>query len=191
MKNICVFCGSSKGNRPEYEAAAHDLGKMMAERNQTLVYGGGNIGLMGIVADSVLKHGGDVIGVIPDFLMKREVGHLGLTQLHVVSSMHERKQKMAELADAFIAMPGGFGTLEELAEIVTWVQLELIKKPIALLNIEGYYTNLIAQLNTMTSGGFTSAKHRTILQDKSSPQEILDLFDTIHANGGAQNLERT
>ncbi len=186
MNNICVFCGSSKGNQPEYEAAALRLGKLIAQQNKTLVYGGGNVGLMGIVADSVMKNGGSVIGVIPDFLLKREVGHLGLTELVVVKSMHERKQKMASLSDAFIAMPGGFGTLEEVAEIVTWVQLEIIHKPVALLNVDGYYNNLLAQLDMMTSRGFTSKEHRTILKSAHTPDAILDI---LSMGGDADSTE--
>jgi len=176
MNNICVFCGSSTGNGPEFASAARRLGKLIAKQNKTLIYGGGNIGLMGIVADTVMKEGGSVIGVIPDFLLKREVGHLGLTELIVVKSMHERKQKMASLADAFIAMPGGFGTLEEVAEIVTWVQLEIIHKPVALLNVEGYFDHLLAQLDVMASNGFTSKKHRTILKSAHTPDALLDLL---------------
>lgn len=193
MNNICVFCGSSKGNQPEFEAAALRLGKLIAKQNKTLIYGGGNIGLMGIVADTVMKEGGNVIGVIPDFLLKREVGHLGLTELIVVKSMHERKQKMASLADAFIAMPGGFGTLEEVAEIVTWVQLDIIKKPVALLNVEGYYDNLLAQLDIMTSNGFTSKQHRTILKSAHTPEAILEILQMHDEpnDGEAPNLKRT
>ena len=130
MKNICVFCGSSSGDNPAFANAAEVLGRQLAKNNIQLIYGGGKVGLMGIIADSVLGSEGKVVGIIPDFLMKKEVGHMGLTEIHVVESMHVRKQKMAGLADAFIAMPGGYGTLEELSEILTWVQLELIKKPV-------------------------------------------------------------
>src|SRR4051812_13461102 len=124
--NICVFCGSSIGTNPVFSEAAKELGRLLAISNHTLVYGGGNVGLMGVLADSVLDNNGNVIGVIPDFLLQREVGHRGLTRLEVVSSMHERKHRMADLSHAFIAMPGGWGTLDELAEILTWKQLGLI-----------------------------------------------------------------
>ncbi len=143
-----------------------------------LIYGGGNIGLMGAVADKIMSLGGEAIGVIPDFLMKAEVGHEGLTELIVVKSMHERKQRMAELADAFVAMPGGFGTLEELAEILTWVQLELVRKPVAILNINGYYDLLISQLDHMVAEGFLKPQNRRLLIDISEPQDVLD---TLHS----------
>src|SRR5690349_19669652 len=131
--NICVFCGSGTGNQPVYAQAARDLGAVLAKSNHALVYGGGNIGLMGIIADSVLEHDGEVIGVIPQFLVNREVGHHGVTRLEIVQSMHERKKRMADLSDAFIAMPGGWGTLDELAEILTWGQLGIINQPVGLL----------------------------------------------------------
>src|SRR5262245_24522794 len=130
--NLCVFCGSSRGNSPVYEAAAQELGRLMANEGHTLVYGGGNVGLMGVLADSVLQHQGEVIGVIPDFLLRREVGHRGITRLEVVGTMHERKKRMADISEAFIAMPGGWGTLDELAEILTWKQLGLIDQPISI-----------------------------------------------------------
>lgn len=166
MKNICVFCGSSFGADEIYVQEAKRLGEYIAKNNLTLVYGGGNVGLMGTIADEVLKHKGEVIGVIPSFLKEREVGHLGLSQLHVVDTMHERKQLMAQLSDAFIAMPGGLGTLEELAEITTWVQLEIIKKPTAVLNVNGYYDALLRQLDIMTEQGFVRKGNRkNILSD--------------------------
>ena len=138
MKRICVFCGSSQGSRPEYRAAAEELGTELARRGTGLVYGGTSVGLMGVLADAVLRAGGEAVGVIPERLMKREVGHKGLTKLHVVRSMHERKALMADLSDAFIAMPGGYGTLEEFCEIVTWAQLGLHAKPCGILNVQGY-----------------------------------------------------
>jgi uncharacterized protein (TIGR00730 family) len=137
MKRICVFCGSSSGNRPEYRAAAEELGTELARRNIGLVYGGGNVGLMGVLADAVLGAGGEAVGVIPEHLMAREIGHDGLTKLDVVRSMHERKALMADLSDAFIALPGGFGTLEEFCEVVTWTQLGLHSKPCGILNVLG------------------------------------------------------
>lgn len=173
MKNICVFCGSSLGGDTIFRDSAEELGVLMAKHDFRLIYGGGNIGLMGAIADSVLENGGQVIGVIPDFLLKREVGHTNLTQLIITESMHERKLKMAELADAFIAMPGGYGTLEELAEITTWVQLELMKKPIGVLNVNGFYDHLLEQINYMKRQGFigTSSNEELIFQNK--PSELL------------------
>src|ERR1043165_8690525 len=149
--NVCVFCGSSPGSDLIYAKAAKEIGQLISKSNSSLVYGGGNIGLMGIIADEVLAHQGKVIGVIPDFLMKREVGHTGITQLEIVGSMHERKKRMAEMADVFLALPGGWGTLDELAEILTWKQLGLIDQPIGLLNIDSFFDSLIDQMKTMRS----------------------------------------
>lgn len=173
MKNICVFCGSSHGTKQIYAETAKTLGQLMAQRKKNLVYGGGNVGLMGTVADAVMENGSEAIGVIPEFLLNKEVGHSGLTQLIVVNSMHERKQKMAELADAFIALPGGMGTLEELAEISTWVQLELIKKPIALLNIDGFYDHLFAQFDYMVDQGFVRPENRKVLLNVKNVNEVI------------------
>ncbi|MEM1405622.1 MAG: TIGR00730 family Rossman fold protein [Bacteroidota bacterium] len=163
MKNICVFCGSGTGNDPRFVEAAKSLGRQLASNHIQLIFGGGKVGLMGAIADEVLAHGGKAIGVIPDFLMEKEVGHTGLTEMHVVESMHVRKQKMAFLADGFIAMPGGFGTLEELAEILTWVQLELIRKPVALLNVNGYYDGLLNQLDHMVECNFLRPQNRELV----------------------------
>jgi uncharacterized protein (TIGR00730 family) len=171
--NICVFCGSSMGNEDIYIASAKELGHLLARSNSTLIYGGGNIGLMGLLADSALLHGGKVIGVIPDFLLRREVAHHGLTQLEVVDSMHERKRRMAELADAFIALPGGWGTLDELAEILTWKQLGLIDSPIGLLNINGYFDHLVAQMKVMTRDGFLADTNLASLEISNSPISLL------------------
>ncbi|MEM6360058.1 MAG: TIGR00730 family Rossman fold protein [Bacteroidota bacterium] len=163
MKNICVFCGSSVGSDPRFVEAAKSLGRQLVSNNIQLIFGGGKVGLMGAIADEVLARGGKAIGVIPDFLMEKEVGHTGLTEMHIVESMHERKQKMAFLADGFIAMPGGFGTLEELAEILTWVQLELIRKPVALLNVNGYYDGLLNQLDHMVECHFLKPQNRELI----------------------------
>lgn len=176
MKNICVFCGSSYGADKIYEEQAKALGYLIASNGLQLVYGGGKVGLMGVIADEVLKHGGNAIGVIPAFLKDKEVGHTQLTEMHVVNSMHERKQLMAELSDAFIAMPGGLGTLEELAEISTWVQLELIKKPVGLLNVNGFYDPIIKQLDLMTSQGFIKEPNRKNIIHEN---EASDLFKAI------------
>jgi uncharacterized protein (TIGR00730 family) len=172
--NICVFCGSSTGNAPVYAEAARALGELMARGGHALVYGGGNIGLMGIVADSVLQHGGEVIGVIPDFLLKREVGHRGITRLEVVQTMHERKARMAELSHAFVAMPGGWGTLDELAEILTWRQLGLIGHPIALLNTHHFFDPLLQQMQHMVDAGFLRNANMANLLVHSEPQQLID-----------------
>src|SRR5215216_1494526 len=143
MKNITVFCGSNSGFRNDYRQAAENLARLFVAQNIRLVYGGGNVGLMGIIADQVMRAGGEVIGIIPDSLDKKEVGHRGITELRVVSSMHERKAQMAELADGFIAMPGGIGTFEEFFEILTWAQLGFHEKPCGLLNVKNYYGDLL------------------------------------------------
>ena len=174
MKSICVFCGSSKGKNPVYESAAVELGRIIADKGLTLVYGGGSIGLMGILADTVLKLKGSVTGVIPKFLYDLEVGHNGVSELIIVESMHERKAKMAEIADSFIALPGGYGTLEELSEIMTWVQLKLIEKPVGLLNLNGYYDHFISQLDHMVEESFLKIKNRNILLSADRPGSLVD-----------------
>ena len=176
--NVCVFCGSSVGNAPMYEAAARDVGRLIASSNHTLIYGGGKVGLMGAVADAVLENTGKVIGIIPDFLYKREVAHLGLTELQVVTSMHERKMRMADLADAFVVMPGGLGTLDELVEILTWKQLGLINKPIALLNLNAYFDALVVLLTKMVAEGFLKQSSLDDLLLADSPQRLFDSFTT-------------
>lgn len=176
MKRICVFCGSSAGARPAYRAAAAALGRTLAARGIALVYGGGSVGLMGAVADAALEAGGEVIGVIPRALQLRELAHARLTTLHVVSSMHERKAKMAELADAFVALPGGMGTLEELAEILTWAQLGLHARPCGLFDVAGYYAPLIAFFDQAAAEGFLRAEHRQLLLVGTSPEDLLDRF---------------
>src|SRR5215475_2650578 len=154
MKRICVFCGSSSGSRPEYRVCAEELGTELIRRQIGLIYGGGNVGLMGAIADAVLRGGGEAIGVIPEHLMTREIAHKQLTKLHVVRSMHERKALMADLSDAFIALPGGFGTLEEFCEAVTWAQLGLHAKPCGILNVQGYYSPLLAMFDDAVREGF-------------------------------------
>jgi uncharacterized protein (TIGR00730 family) len=171
--NICVFCGSSTGADPVYANAAKEIGQLISKSKSSLVYGGGNIGLMGILADEVLAHNGKVIGVIPDFLMKREVGHTGITQLEIVGSMHERKKRMAEFADIFLALPGGWGTLDELAEILTWKQLGLVDQPIGLLNIDSFFDSLINQMNTMVSKGFLNSSNLLSIKISENPQKLL------------------
>lgn len=176
--NICVFCGSSPGHDDVYKAAAKNLGELMASQGHTLVYGGGNIGLMGTVADAVMQTNGQVIGVIPDFLLQREVGHRGVTRLEVVASMHERKKRMADLSDAFIAMPGGWGTLEELAEILTWKQLGLIQQPVAILNTSDFFTPLLHQMRHMVDSGFLAKSNLDFLVVASSPEKLLSAITT-------------
>ncbi|SMB97881.1 conserved hypothetical protein [Hymenobacter roseosalivarius DSM 11622] len=174
MKSIAVYCGSSAGLNDIYRQQAEIMGQTLAERNMTLVYGGGRVGLMGAVADSALRHGGRVIGVIPDFLVEKEVEHRGLTELHIVKSMHERKLLMADLAEGFVAMPGGYGTLEELFEVLTWAQLGLHHKPVAVLNVDGYYDQLLALLDTMAGEGLLRPENRAQLLQDESPAVLLD-----------------
>ena len=172
MKRICVFCASSFGSRPEYRAAAEGLGAELARRKIGLVYGGGNVGLMGALADAVLKAGGEAIGVIPKHLMEREIGHERLTKLHVVGSMHERKALMADLADGFIALPGGFGTLDEFCEILTWAQLGLHTKPCGILNVLGYYTPLLAMFDHAAEERLLKLENRRLVLARDSVEEL-------------------
>lgn len=174
MRRICVYCGSSSGARQAYTAAAQRLGESLVRRGLGLVYGGSNVGLMTALADSVLAQGGEVIGVIPEPLVAKEVAHRGLTDLRVVRSMHERKALMAELADAFIAMPGGFGTLEEFSEIVTWIQLGLQRKPCGLLNVEGYYDGLLAFLDHTVAEGFIHSDYRAVVLTDAEPDTLVE-----------------
>ena len=179
MQSICVFCGSSKGKNSAYTGAAVQLGRLLAERELTLVYGGGNIGLMGEIASSVLSLGGRAIGVIPRFLVEKELVHRHLTEVRIVESMHERKAAMAELADAFIAMPGGYGTLEEIVEVLTWAQLGLHRKPVGLLNIDGYYDYLNQFFNHMVEEGFLLREYKDMLLIKKVPAAVLDSLLTF------------
>lgn len=174
MKRITVFCASSFGTEKIYEEKAIALGKTLAEQNIELVYGGANVGLMGAVADGALHAGGKVIGVLPNFLRSKEIAHLGLTELILVESMHERKTKMNDLCDGVIALPGGFGTLEELFEMLTWAQLGLHKKPIAILNVNGFYDALITLLQTMTEKGLLKEVNREMLLVSDNIDDLLD-----------------
>mgnify|MGYP001426154159 CR=1 FL=1 len=178
---ICVFTGSRSGLRPEYAEAARRLGRELVARGYGLVYGGGNVGLMTVIADTVLELKGHVTGVIPNSLVSKEVAHLGLTALRVVDSMHERKALMAELSDGFIAMPGGIGTMEEFFEVLSWAQLGLHDKPCALLNIAGYYDPLIQFLDHAVSEDFIKPKHRALLVVASEPSRLLDRFAKLIA----------
>ncbi len=173
MKRVCVYCGSSPGADPVHRAAAEALGALLAARGIGLVYGGGNVGLMGIIADAALRAGGEVIGVIPTALMDKELGHTGVTKLHVVASMHERKQLMADLSDGFIALPGGIGTLEELFEIFTWLQLGFHDKPVGLLNVAGFYDHLLVFLRYATAEKFMRDAHLESLLVESGVDALL------------------
>ncbi len=170
---VCVFCGSASGRSPKYRDAAVALGELLAREQVGLVYGGATVGLMGVVADTVLANGGEVIGVIPEALQAREIAHRGLSELRVVGSMHERKATMAELSDAFVAMPGGIGTLEELFEIWTWTVLGLHQKPCALYDVEGYFTELTSFLDFVVREGFLKPAHRELLRMESDPRRLL------------------
>jgi hypothetical protein len=177
MKRICVFAGSSSGGRPEYANAARDLGNALTLRHLGLVYGGGDIGLMGVLADTVLELGGDVIGVIPRALVNREVAHHRLTELRVVSSMHDRKAQMEELSDGFVVLPGGFGTLEEFLEILTWAQLGIHSKPCGLLNVTGYYDTFLAFLDQTVEAQFVKEENRDLVIVEESAAALLDRFE--------------
>lgn len=173
FRRICVFCGSNSGKGTSYREAAVSLGNLMVEHRIDLVYGGGNIGLMGVLADAVLNAGGRVMGVIPESLMAKEVGHQGLTELRIVKSMHERKALMSDLSDGFIAMPGGFGTFEEFCEVVTWSQLGLQSKPCGLLNVEAYYDPLLLLFDHAVREGFLREENRRLVLQDRDPERLL------------------
>lgn len=174
MTRVCVFCGSSAGNRPRYREAAESLALELTRRNIGLVYGGGCVGLMGIIADAVLAAGGHATGVIPHALVARELAHTSLSDLRIVDSMHERKAMMAELSDAFIAMPGGFGTFEEFCEVVTWTQLGLHRKRCGLLNVSGFYDPLLELFDRAVGDGFINASNRDLVVSEADPAALLD-----------------
>jgi len=188
--SVCVYCGSAKGNNPVYADAAKALGRALVKHNLSLVYGGGHVGLMGIVADAVLDAGGEVTGVIPKAFMDTEVGHERLTRLLVVKDMHERKALMAEHADGFIAMPGGIGTLEELFETLTWAQLGFHEKPIGLLNVAGFYDPLIEFLRHQTSQGFLRAEHKDLLLVETEPDPLIAELKNFTMPEGVSWLSR-
>ncbi|WP_095162066.1 TIGR00730 family Rossman fold protein [Pseudomonas sp. Irchel 3F5] len=181
VRSVCVFCGASTGVNPAYREAAIALGQTIAARGLTLVYGGGAVGLMGIVADAAMAAGGEVIGIIPEALKNAEIGHTGLTRLEVVDGMHARKARMAELSDAFVALPGGLGTLEELFEVWTWGQLGYHAKPLGLLDVNGFYSKLGSFLDHVVEEGFVRPQHRAMLQLADSPAELLDAMDNFEA----------
>lgn len=181
MRRICVYCGSSSGKRPEYAAAARELADVIVRHDLELVYGGADKGIMGVLADAVLERGGKVHGVIPQFLMDKEIAHRGLTKLHVVASMHARKTMMAALSSGFIAMPGGYGTLEEIIEIITWGQLRFHDKPCGLLNVDGYFDHLLAYLDNANKEGFLRRENRDMLIVDADPVGLIRKFERYTA----------
>ncbi len=191
LRRVCVFCGSNSGVRPEYAAAARELATVLAERRIGVVYGGGSVGLMGVLADRVLEVGGHIIGVIPQALMDLDVGHRGLPDLRIVSSMHERKALMVDLADAFIALPGGLGTLDESFEVLTWAQLGLHTKPFGLLNVAGYFDGLLAFLDHAVGERFLRPQHRTLLQVEANAAALLQRLMTSAPPGLDKWIDRS
>jgi|SRR5687767_743907 uncharacterized protein (TIGR00730 family) len=191
MRRVCVFTGSSSGTRGEYRAAAEELGRLLAERGIGVVYGGARVGLMGVLADAALTAGGEVIGVIPEALVAKEVAHTGLSDLRVVGSMHERKALMSDLADAFIAMPGGWGTLEEFFEVLTWSQLGLHRKPCGLLNTEGYFDGLMAFLVHTVDEGFVRPEYGQALTVAATAGDLLDRLASAVPPAVEKWLDRT
>jgi len=179
MKRICVFCGSGSGKRQVYREAARDLGKLLAERGTELVYGGGNVGLMGILADTVIEYGGTCIGIIPQSIADLELAHTGLTRMYYVETMRERKDKMATLSDAFIALPGGFGTLDELSEVLTHNQLRLFDKPVGLLNVAGFFDGLLNYLDHCVAEQFVRPEHRNNIFVSSDISQLLNLLNAF------------
>ncbi len=178
LRSLCVYCGSSSGNDPAYREAARSLGQALGQRGIRLIYGGGNVGLMGEVANATLAAGGAVTGVIPTGLRKREVGHEGLTELQEVGSMHERKQRMFELADAFVALPGGFGTLEELVEVATWGQLGKHRKPIVVFDVNGYWTPLLRFLDGAVEHGLLRAENRALIVEATDLDGVFSAIES-------------
>jgi uncharacterized protein (TIGR00730 family) len=179
VQRACIFCGSSPGARPAYTEAAEDLGMLLVQNGITLVFGGATVGLMGRIADTVVSEGGEAIGVIPQALVDREIAHLGLTDLHVVDTMHERKQRMADLSDAFVALPGGLGTLDELFEIYTWGQLGMHRKPVGLMNVEGYFDGLVGFLEHAVAERFVREDHRDMLIVEEEPAPMLERLQSF------------
>ena len=190
MKRLCVFCGSSVGTNPAYAEAATTMGTLLAKRGIGLVYGGGNVGLMGVIADAALAAGGEVIGVIPRALAEREVAHHGVTELRIVDSMHTRKAMMADLSDAFMAMPGGVGTFEEFFEAITWTQLGLHRKACGLLNVAGFYTPLAIFIDQAVTDGFIKPVHRAAIVVDDNPERLLDTLSTIEVPDAPKWINR-
>src|SRR5438270_8789534 len=185
MKRLCVFCGSSSGRPSLYGEAARELGRALAARGLGLVYGAGHVGLMGVIADAALAAGAPVIGVIPRAMVEKELAHAGLTGLHIVDTMHQRKALMAELSDAFAALPGVLGTADELFEILTWAQLGLHSKPIGILNVGGYFDPLLMWLDRAVKEGFLKATHRRLLREASGPEALLDMLQSYQPGQSA------
>jgi uncharacterized protein (TIGR00730 family) len=179
MKSICVFCGANFNGDEVLKQAVEQLAQIMVNRDINLVYGGGKVGIMGLLADAVLQQGGKAIGVIPQFLMNKEVGHHGLTELHVVQNMHQRKQMMNDLCDAIIMLPGGFGTLEEFFEVLTWLQLGLHNHPVGVLNVNGFYDNLLMQMDVMVEQRYLKPANRRLVLTSADPIELINLMDNI------------
>ncbi|OOQ59443.1 LOG family protein [Mucilaginibacter pedocola] len=179
MKSICIFCGANFNGDPVLKQAVEQLAEIMVGRNITLVYGGGKVGVMGILADAVLSRGGKAIGIIPQFLMDKEVGHTGLTELHVVENMHQRKQMMNDLSDAVIMLPGGFGTLEEFFEVLTWLQLGLHSHPVGILNVNGFYDLLLQQMDVMVEQRYLKPANRALVLTSADPIELISLMDKV------------
>jgi uncharacterized protein (TIGR00730 family) len=181
MKSLCVYCGSNFNGDPVLRKAIEDLAATMAAQDITLVFGGGSVGVMGVIADEILKRGGKAIGIIPQFLMDKEVGHKGLTEMIVTENMHQRKQKMADLADGFIILPGGFGTLEELFEVLTWLQLGLHGKPIGVLNVGGFYDHLFKQMDVMVEHRFLKQTNRDLVFNETDAAVLVDKMQNFTA----------
>jgi uncharacterized protein (TIGR00730 family) len=191
MKRVCVFCGSSSGTNPIYRETAEWMGTTLAERGLGLVFGGGGIGLMRVLASAALAGGAEVIGVIPRGLMTKEIAHDKVRDLRIVGSMHERKALMSDLADAFVALPGGYGTLEEFCEVLTWAQLGLHRKPCGLLNVNGFYEPFLRQLDRQVSEGFLSPLNRSLVVDHQEPSHLLDLLASYQSPVTEQWIDRT
>jgi len=192
MKSICVFCGSSAGWNPVYRQAASQFGKLLADKNITLVYGGGNVGLMGIMADSNISGQGTIIGIMPRSIADLEIAHNNLTELYLVDSMSERKRKMAELSDGFVALPGGFGTLDEITEVLTYSQLRIFDKPIGLLNVNGYFDHFLKFLDHSVDEGFIRIEHRKNIVVSHDPQELVDkmhLFEPVQIGKWIEDIK--
>lgn len=191
MESLCVFCGSASGSRPAYAQVATELGQLMAERKIQLVYGGGKVGMMGALADAVLAAGGEVIGVIPGALVERELAHHGVTDLIIVDSMHQRKAKMSDLSDGFLALPGGYGTLEELFEVITWAQLGFHHKPCGLLNIDGFFDPLLTMLDQAADQQFMSPENRSLLLTANDPADALQQLIEAHPHENPRWIDRS
>jgi hypothetical protein len=181
MKSICVFCGANFNDDPLLTEAIDQLAQVMVSRNMALIFGGGRVGVMGMIADAILKKGGKAIGVIPEFLLNKEVGHTGLTELHVVQNMHQRKQMMNDLCDGIMTLPGGFGTLEEFFEVLTWLQLGLHQKPIGILNVNGFYDFLLKQMDIMVEQRFLKPVNRQLVLTSADPIELVTLMENFNA----------